>query len=611
MKTILVNKIALTAGVASLLSLAACNKVLDKYDQKSIPGELIYNDSTLVKLNIDYIYENNLPGWGGNSNLTGGSISGSATSLSDESYGESKFFEGTVTTSDVGDIGTGLNANNNYGRIRVINMLLRDVDAGILPADTKKRLKAHAFFFRAYRYFDLVRLYGGVPLVTTALDAVGEQAKAEALRPRNTTAECIDQIVKDLDSAIAWLPAKYTASADWGRITSGAAAAFKGRVLMTYASPQFNPGDDVARWQRAYDANLQAKTLLDGGGFGLHASYDAMWFSEVNNPEAVMITGYNTATGDQVKKNNGYDNSTRPSYLGTGGGSNQPSWEMVKAYPMKDGKLPGDATSAYAYSDQLFYKNRDPRFDKTIGYNGVNWPINGNANYKLWTYYAANKTVENKATNTGFYTRKAINPTVDISNVQYSGTDWMEIRYAEVLLNLAECAAGIGRVAADQEAYTGLVAVRKRAGLQAGGGSLYGLKSGMSRAELFDAILFERRIEFAFEGKRFWDLRRWKKIESVLNGTRRQKVTINLKTGAGIPSAADFANPASPNYRDKVDLDVAYTNYFELVFGNLDTKYAINWKPEYYFFGIPPATMTNNPNIVQSNTWGGGFDPLK
>ncbi len=83
---------------------------------------------------------------------------------------------------------------------------------------------------------------------------------------------------------------------------------------MTYASPQFNPGDDVARWQRAYDANLQAKTLLDGGGFGLHASYDAMWFSEVNNLEAVMITGYNTATGDQVKKNNGYDN-VYPSFL--------------------------------------------------------------------------------------------------------------------------------------------------------------------------------------------------------------------------------------------------------------------------------------------------------
>lgn len=607
MKTIF--KITMTAGVASLLSLPACNKVLDKYDQKSIPGDLIYNDSNLVKLNVDYIYDQNLPGWGGNSNLTGGSISGSAASLSDETYGESKFFEGTVTTSDVGDIGTGLNVNNNYGRIRVINMLMRDVDAGTLPPDTKKRLKAHAFFFRAYRYFDLVRLYGGVPLVLTALDAVGEQAKRDALLPRNTTTECFDQIVRDLDSAIAWLPGKYTANNDWGRLTSGAAAAFKGRVLLTYASPQFNPNDDAARWQKAYDANLQAKTILDANGYGLNASYDKMWFEEVNNPEAVFITGYNTATGDQVRKNNGFDNSTRPSYLGTGGGSNQPTWEMVKAYPMKDGKMIDDPTSAYTYDQQLFYKNRDPRFDKTIAFNGVNWPINGNGNYKLWTYFVNNKTVENRASTTGFYTRKAINPTVDASNVQFSGTDWMEIRYAEVLLNLAESAVGINRTGTSDEGYTGLVAIRQRAGLEAGDG-LYGLKSGMTRAELFDAILFERRIEFAFEGKRFWDLRRWKKIEQVLNGKRRQKVIINLKTGPGIPAAADFANPASPNYRDKIDLDVAYTNYFELVFGDLDTKYAINWKPEYYFFGIPPNTMANNPNIAQTNLWGGAFDPL-
>lgn len=610
MKTININKYHIAAGLAALFTLAACNKVLDKYDLKTIPGSLIYNDSVLVKMNVDYLYENNLPAWAGNSNLSG-SISASANSLSDDTYGESKYFEGTLTASDVGDIGTALAANNNYGRIRIINMFIRDVNAGTLPEATKNRFKAQAFFFRAYRYFDLVRLYGGVPLVLTAMDAVGEQAKRDALLPRNSTSECIAQIVQDLDSAIAYLPGKWTASGDWGRITSGAAAAFKGRVLLTYASPQFNPDDLADRWQKAYDANLQAKTLLDANGFGLHSSYDNMWFAEVNNPEAIMITGYNTSTGDQVKKNNGYDNSTRPSYLGTGGGSNQPTWDLVKAYPMKDGKMPGDATSAYTYSDQLFYKNRDPRFDKTIGYNGCTWHINGNANYRLWTYYAVSKTVEAKATNTGFYTRKAINPTVDISNVQYSGTDWMEIRYAEVLLNLAESAAGINRIAAAEEAYAGMVAVRKRAGLEAGGDNLYGLKAGMSRAELFDAILFERRIEFAFEGKRFWDLRRWRKIEAVLNGTRRQKVTINLKTGAGIPTAADFANPASPNYRDKVDLDVAYTNYFQIVTGNLDTKYAINWKPEYYFFGIPLNTMNNNPNITQTNTWGGPFDPLK
>jgi hypothetical protein len=611
MKKININKYHIAAGLASLLALAACNKVLDKSDLKTIPGSLIYNDSNLVKMNVDYLYENNLPVWAGNSNLSG-SISASANSLSDDTYGESKYFEGTITTSDVGDIGTGLNKDNNYGKIRTINMFIRDVNAGTLPQDTKNRFNGQAFFFRAYRYFDIVRLYGGVPIVLTALDAVGDQAKRDALLPRNSTVECIAQIVKDLDSAIAYLPGKWTASADWGRITSGAAAALKGRVLLTYASPQFNPGDQADRWQKAYDANLQAKALLDANGFGLNASYDAMWFTEVNNPEAVFLTGFNTSTGDQTKKNNGYDNAARPAVNGTGGGSNQPTWELIKAYPMKDGKMPGDATGAYKYYDSLFYKNRDPRFDKTIGFNGCTWPLNGNSNYRLWSYFVSNKTIELvKGTSTGFYTRKAINPTVDVNNVQYSGTDWMEIRYAEVLLNLGESAVGINKIAAGEEGYTSMIAVRKRAGIAAGSDALYGLKAGMTRAELFDAVLFERRIEFAFEGKRFWDLRRWKKIEAALNGTRRKKITINLKVGAGIPTATDFANPASPNYREKVDLDVAYANYFQIVVADLDTKYAINWKPEYYFFGIPPTTIANNPAILQNNTWGGAFNPLQ
>jgi hypothetical protein len=599
-------------GVAfiSLLALAGCNKVLDKKDLKTIPYELIYNDSTLAQLNLDYLYDNNLPLWGGNNNISG-SITASWVNLSDESYGESKFFEGSLTTSDVGDIGTALNAGNNYGRIRAINMFIRDVNKSNLPDYTKTKLVSQALFFRAFRYFDLVRLYGGVPLVLTPLDAVGEQAKEDALLPRNTTSECIKQIISDLDSAITYLPVKWpNLNTDWGRITSGAAAAFKGRVLLTYASPQFNPNDLAERWQAAYDANLLAKTLLTAGGYGLNSSYDNMWFTEAGNPEGVLITGYNNVTADQQKKNNSWDNSTRPSYLGTGGGSNQPSWDMVKAYPMKDGKKPG-ASATYSYSDQTFYKNRDPRFDKTIAYNGCTWPILGNANYRLWTYFVANKTIEVKASNTGFYTRKAINPTVDASLVQYSGTDWMEIRYAEVLLNLAEAAVGINKTALSDEGYQGLIAVRKRAGIEAGTGGLYGLDANMTRAQLFDALLYERQIEFAFEGKRFWDLRRWKKIESVLNGKKRQKVTINLKTGSGIPTAAQFADPNHANYRDKVNLDNAYTNYFQIVFGDLDTKYAINWRPEYYFFAIPPSTINNNPSLIQNNTWGGSFDPLQ
>jgi hypothetical protein len=189
---------------------------------------------------------------------------------------------------------------------------------------------------------------------------------------------------------------------------------------------------------------------------------------------------------------------------------------------MKNGKNITEKGSGY--DPQLFYKNRDPRFDQTIAFNGATWHINGNSNYKLWTYMVNNKTVEQKATVSGFYVRKAIDPNLSTGAAANSGTDWIEMRYAEVMLNFAEAACGINKL---DEAYTQLTEIRKRAGIDAGADGLYGLKPKMTRAEMFEAILHERQIELAFEGKRFWDLRRWKRIW-----------TINLKTSI---SAEDFA----------------------------------------------------------------------
>lgn len=588
-----------------------CKKALDNVDQSNAVANQIFNDSTLAVLNLNYIYNQNLPDWGG---VTGGAIS-SPNSLSEESYSDTKFFRGTLTTEDVGDIGTSVSLANNYGKLRFINTFIRDLDAGTLPAATKNRLRAQALFLRAFRYFDLVRLYGGVPLVLTPLQAVGQEAKDAALLPRNKTSDCIKQISADLDSCIKYLPKKWNGT-DWGRITAGGAAAFKGRVLLTWASPQFvtagasdpaNPASIPERWEAAYTANTQAIALLQAGGFGLNASYDNMWFTEVNNPEAVMVTGYNNFSTD-TRKNNGYDNSTRPSYLGTGGGSNQPTWEMVKAYPMKDGKLPAD--SKYSYSDQTYYQNRDPRFDKTIAYNGCTWSIIGNQNYRLWTYYYNTNlsnpntftSVEPKASATGFYCRKAIDPATLQSNVQYEGTDWMEIRYAEVLLNQAECAAATNRVS---EAYDLLVQIRKRAGIEAGADNLYGLKSGMGSVDMINAVMYEREIEFAFEGKRFWDLRRRKLFATTLNGKVRTGIqwNINSATAPTSLSVSPFAG------RDGLTNDQAY-QYFTLNTKNLDNGYTISWKDEYYFFGIPTSSIANNPKILQNVGWGGTFDPL-
>lgn len=611
---------------AGLLGLTACTKVLDKTDLSKLTPELVFNDSTLVQLNMDNIYDVNLPLWGGQN--TSSVLSGVQPQLSDEGQASgNKFMEGSMSygTDEPKDYGTSLNTNNtqpntNWGKIRQLNTFIVSMNQSPLPDYTKRKFIAQAKFFRAFRYWDLVRIYGGVPLVLTPLDGVGNEARDAALLPRNSTSECIKQIVEDLDYAAANLPGKWSGSANWGRITSGAAAAMKGRVLLYWASPLFNPNDDVARWQAAYDANLQAKTILDANGFGLNASYKNMWFSEVNNPEAVMVTSYNTATGDQQKKNNGWDKSCRPQYL-NGSGSNTPTWEFVRSYPMKDGKMPGDASSTFPYSDTLYYKNRDPRFDATIAYNGCVWPLDGNAAYRLWTYYeTSTKSTEANASNTGFYCRKAVaEGTFTFGDPQYSGTDWMEIRYAEVLLNLAESAVGIGKTGSGEEGYKGLIAIRQRAGITAGSNNLYGLTAGMSRSELFNAILFERKIEFAFEGKRFWDLYRWKRM-SDLQGWTRNRLRIVLKTGSGIPSAAALKDPTNPSFRDVQNLDTMMTKYFTVIRNNnhdasnsttkLDTN-PINFLSTYYFFPIPYAAITNNPNLQQNNNWGGSFDPLK
>jgi hypothetical protein len=577
-------------AILSAITLSGCEKVLDKTDLSAFNEDQVFNDSLLARGYVDYVYDQNLPVW----------PTGDFLKCTDEISGETRFFEGTVQVNTVADFGTSVNATNNYGKIRSINQFLLKMPNSVLSEGYKKELQAQITFFRAYRYFDLVQLYGGVPLVLEPLEGVGQTAKDEAAIPRSSTSASIQQIVKDLDYSIANLPGKWSNSNDWGRITNGAAAGFKGRILLNWASPQFNPNDLPDRWQSAYDANKKAIDILTANGFKLHTSFKDLWFTEANNPEAVWVTCYNNKVGDQINKNQTWDNNTRPSYLGTGSGSNQPTWELAQAFPMKNGK--DIAEQGSGYDAKLFYKNRDPRFDNTIAFNGTTWPINGNTGYRLWTYMVDNKTVEQKATATGFYCRKAIDPNLATGAVANSGTDWIEMRYAEVMLNFAESACGINKL---DEAYKQLTEIRKRAGIDAGANGLYGLKADMTRAEMFEAILHERQIELAFEGKRFWDLRRWKLFESKLNGKRRNGVTINLKTSA--ISAAAFAAQ-----RDGMSLDSAYKNYLEIVPKQLDTKYAIKWLPEYYFFAIPSTALTNNPRLEQNIGWPSGtFDPLK
>jgi starch-binding outer membrane protein, SusD/RagB family len=156
-----------------------------------------------------------------------------------------------------------------------------------------------------------------------------------------------------------------------------------------------------------------------------------------------------------------------------------------------------------------------------------------------------------------------------------------------------------------------LIAIRKRAGINAGEGNLYGLKPSMSQEEMFTAIINERRIELAFEGKRYDDLRR-NKLFDQLNGKRRSILKIAVKAPYTV---ADLEKPDATGImlRDKLDLNGPdYTTYFEVTEDILDTQKPINYPSNYYFYAIPTSNITRNPSLVQTTGWGNGtFNPLE
>lgn len=614
--------------LCSVFALASCESVLDKTDLAATTPDYIYSDSTSVDLLLSQIYAQNLPAWGGGITgiITGSTQSGIGNNqYCEESYytatTENKFIEGAMS-SDVPIFsildGTS-NRTGTYGKIRAINDLIENLDKSTaLNRATANRLKAQAYFFRAWRYFEMVNLYGGVPLVTKTMTSIGDEAKDIAALPRNSTTECINQIVADLDTAAKYLPSNWpSASTNWGRITKKAALAFKGRVLLHSASPLFNPSANQGKWQKAYDANKIAYADLTATGAALISDYGKIWFTEVGNTEAIMVTGYNNIQlGASSAFNNSWEKDTRPKYaVASGGGSNLPTWDLVKAYPMKDGKKAGDPTSLYPYSDALFYKNRDPRLDKTIVYNGATWSLANLATNsfggRLWTFRttATASPYENAGVNfstTGFYCKKAIatsdvtSSPLDINTAQYAGTDWIEIRFAEVILNLAEAAAQIGQV---EEAVTLVGQVRKRAGIEAGTNGRYGIKVGITKDEMVNLILEERQVELAFEGKRFWDMRRYKRLESLYNNNKGTQVLITLKPGKSTPTPAEMVS---------LPIDDLYNTYFTVTLtkDKLMSR-ATSYKVDQYFMPIPRTTLTNNYRMTQNNNWGGTFDPLQ
>lgn len=606
-------KLDIIATVVLLVTfLSGCQKVLDKHDLNVVDDQ-IWNDEVQANLYVNKLYQDNMPGMslGVNSQLTDESYS-STTDYTDLLYG----FYGS---SDIDAVK--VFHKDNYRLIRQINICVDGLENQSTLSDSIKNvIEGQALFLRAYRYFEMVKLYGGVPLILNVQDPFTEDLNV----PRSKTSVAIDLIVSDLDKAIASLPVDWPFTSEKGRITSGATAAFKGRVLLFWASPMFNPNNDQSRWQRAYDANKQAIDLLGRMDTprDLHPDFSTIFTTDViNNVEAIIYKRFSLGAG--IAYTSSWENSVRPPSASGNGGYN-PTWELVKAFPMANGKLINEPGSGY--DSTYFWQNRDPRFYETIVYNGAEWSMNGRDETTQWCY-VRNLHENNRTPSTGFYCKKATDPIVSEANVSQTSTTWHELRYAEVLLNFAECANEIGNKA---EALANIRRIRERAGIEAGIGD-YGIVESVTKEQLRELIMVERQVEFAFENKRYWDLRRRLMFRNdlgtyvkKLNGTQRHGFTIRVN-GAWLT----IINAENSPYKGMTRLDTAYikgyldinnsqsyNTYFTTTTKIMESVVSsqvqsINYPELYDFFAVPTPILRSSPAVEQTKGWlNGTFDPL-
>ena len=379
-----------------------------------------------------------------------------------------------------------------YRSIREINYALANINSVPMSSYTRNRLIAELHFIRAYRYHDMIRAYGAVPLVG---DKVWELTDNNfmPLYARSPVQDCIAYAVKELDLASAGL--KGVTLPD-GRASMEAAMALKARLLLYAASPLYTDGNnDATKWAAAAAA---AKAVMDLGKFTLFPDYRNEFLTN-STSEDIYERLYSPVVG-----HSGLELTNGPNgYNGWGG--NTPLENFVDAYQMKNGKAITDPTSGYNPQDP--YTNRDPRLAATVLYNGH--PYRGR---NVETFVPGGLDSKDgggpwNTTLTGYYILKFMNEGInpnDPNNLYQDQTQdqpFKYIRYAEILLNYAE--AQNEAIGPDGSVYNALNQIRVRVGMP-------NITPGLSQSGMRLAIQNERQVELSFEDHRFYDVRRWK-----------------------------------------------------------------------------------------------------
>ena len=410
--------------------------------------------------------------------------------------------------------------DRGYFYIRKINVFLEKMEEIDIELEDKDQLVAEAKFLRAFIYFKLIKRFGGVPIVDQVYN-LGDDVQLT----RSTFDQCVAFIEKDLAEAIPDLPDRYLSTdANYGRATADACQALLSRMYLYAASPLFNPSNDQQKWQKAADA---AEALLDKG-YSLYPDYQALFEMSHGDAqdEVIYSTGFTASTYHSAPMHN-----FNRRYEGYGGwwGSNGPSQNLVDDYDMINGEPPfladGTINPASGYDPENPFQDRDPRFDATIVHDGTvfrgelfeMWISEDGS---VWGYDSYKNTGDNPRTN---YVLKKFMPSDGPFNWQVHFTiQWPHFRLAEIYLNYAEAKFELGDEATARE-YVSLV--RDRVGMPP-------LPATVTGEDLRRRIYNERRIEFAFENQRVFDVRRWKIAIDIENRPiRTLDIYLDLTTG--------------------------------------------------------------------------------
>lgn len=554
-------------GLSCVVALSACSDKMDYHEYTVYGKDYVFTDFTRTNGFVTNIYsylDYDFP------------AVNSFCSASDES-------ENAWSWSGIHDFYNGswspLNSYSMWGyyaAIRAANYYLKEcpnADFSELQFDKDYQAQMNRFnryqyevrLLRAYYYFLLVRAYGDVPFTTEVLteDVANTMTRTPA-------ATIFDFIVSECDAVADELPVNYTdlkedaasiGSPETGRVNRGTALALKARTLLYQASPLFNANNDLTLWKKAAQASKAVIDYCAANGIRL-GKYSALWGTD-NWKASEMI--FVRRVGDT----NAPEVYNYPIGMENGNSGNCPTQTLVDAYEMKNtGKAWNEPGSGY--DPQKPYTNRDPRLGMSIAVNGDKWP-NTNPN-PLETYIGGRNGLPiSGATPTGYYLKKYLDGTTDLSTETGSGGkrhNWITYRLGEFYLDYAEAVFKyLGSPDATNTEFTmsareAVNVIRNREDVK-----MPKFPEGMSNADFWTKYERERMVELAFEGHRFWDVRRWKEGDQ-LKSIVRMEITKNGNT----------------------------YNYTRVIKER-------SWDDKMYLFPIPDVEKRKNTNLTQNPGW--------